>query len=753
MAELAGSPWRGAARADVFITLTPANRHSAWCECTVGSPAPTGDQAIWEGDPGSTLTLRFKWQTAGTGSGQQTPNFATIDFRLPGGAVLAASDAWSVTFPAGGVEVTKTFNFTSDPFDPIVTLLRSGMIEVYLIWGSTGGVTPWSLDSRGATTGTILGTNTTEFARGYFRSPVFVSNDPSPSNVSIGGAVPSVFAFPDPIHTRVSLTADKYRSVGLELELVRTGTTTMERESTLTQTAANHDYSWTGTTGNNRRVGNGMFFGSEAKDLILKMAALDFGGDNEYVFAASGHAGGWTRDSDLQMTNASELTVDPRLCVRNDALIGGTAPGALFHPQSVGQAFFDPPSSGDIPTGQRSFPNVGYLSVRYANARTEGQNSLNISLKVWDADGITGTESTPTHTFSGTTATRPDPPPTPSSPQVGWLPLAASGADENKLPLVWSAVAAGTWRVKSVCTAPVDAVGLEAYPLTDGSNSWNRNLFFVTISPNISAAIELHPENIGSHGTHLTSEDEFIPVCKLWNNATYRLVDLIPANGDTVYIFIDRTHHPTMRLDYFDFTTEEWVELANDAAIPDEGRMTLVGGDVHSVGGDPDVWTTATHLGGELLVPDPAGELDFVVNAVFIKDGVNYTAFAPVTLVGPNFKHNSYSERTMPHDSRRKDTEVILTGTASVTLDSGTVTGSGTLFLTELAVGRQLRFGSDTETYEVFRVDSNTSLRMSPFYTGTTGSGKIIQSPGTGHVHTGATAEGGDGSAPMPHPD
>ncbi len=753
----AGEPWRGAARADVFITAVPANRHSAWVTTTVGSPQPTADQAAWEGNPGDALTLRFKWQSEGTGSAQQAPNFATIEARLPGGAVLFAN-TWALpgddAFPAAGVEVSRTLHFDDDPLNFALGAIRSGMLEILLTWGSTGGLTPWSINSRAVGNTGVLPTNTADNARGYVRANCIVSNDPAPSNVAIGGAQPSLFAYPDPIHTRVTLSAIKYRSVSLELEMLRTGTSTVERESTLTQTAANHDFSWTATgTSGASRTSFGIFpagsntAAAELKDLRVKMAALDFGGDNEYNFAATGHAAGWTVDSGLQLTNASELTVDPRLYPTSKDLTTWAADkGALIYKQSTGVEFTDPPSFGDNDPGQRAFPDVGYIGVRYINARGEGLDALSVTMKIWDADGITGTESTPTHTFSGTTRTSRDPPPAPAFPEAGWLPRAASGADENKMPLVWSTVASGTWRVKSLATAPADAVNLEAYPLESGADEWNRNVFFVAANVNYGSVIDIHPENIAGHGTHLTSQDSLVPLLYLLDNSTDKKVVLVPANGDRATIKLIREHHPTMRQDYFDFVSETWVELqnndsgGNNGIIPAAGKLILVTGDVHTPGGDPNLHTTGTHIGGAVFAPDPAGELDFVIVGDILKDGVHYLAFSPVVLVGPNFRHNSYNETTMPFDPKSIYDVTTLTGTATVTNDSGIVVGVGTLFLSEIAAGKILRFGADPTLYEVFRVDSDTSLRIFPYYAGATASGQAIFNPGSGHIHEGVAS-------------
>lgn len=64
------------------------------------------------------------------------------------------------------------------------------------------------------------------------------------------------------------------------------------------------------------------------------------------------------------------------------------------------------------------------------------------------------------------------------------------------------------------------------------------------------------------------------------------------------------------------------------------------------------------------------------------------------------------------------------TGTVSVTNGSATVTGSGTLWSTEIAAGQWFGVDADGVTYQVSAVGSDTQLTLSTNYAGTTGSGK-----------------------------
>lgn len=72
-------------------------------------------------------------------------------------------------------------------------------------------------------------------------------------------------------------------------------------------------------------------------------------------------------------------------------------------------------------------------------------------------------------------------------------------------------------------------------------------------------------------------------------------------------------------------------------------------------------------------------------------------------------------------------TGYTLSGTISVTNASQTVTGTSTVFLSQLKLGDEIIIGADTQPYTVATIDSNTSLTVTEAYEGTTGSGKALR--------------------------
>ena len=119
--------------------------------------------------------------------------------------------------------------------------------------------------------------------------------------------------------------------------------------------------------------------------------------------------------------------------------------------------------------------------------------------------------------------------------------------------------------------------------------------------------------------------------------------------GDYVKITLEREHHPTMRMDYYDFVSETWIEKTDGGSLA--SQQTLIRGNAHSSSlgtGDPDVWTTATHIGGDVFAPTAAGELDLKILADVFQGGVHYGADEFVVFVGPNYKHNDLTGSTMP---------------------------------------------------------------------------------------------------------
>lgn len=565
---------------------------------------------------GSSVAVTLVHSAGGAAPPEVPDSVAQLKYINDSGTIIR-----TVNIPFSTGTTNDTFFFT----DTGLTggSARCGTVEILIDVTRTAVGTSYDYETDGTPATAPTGFTAVTVDRGWIRGTTTLVEDIS--NTSLGGAPNPPAAYitggGDSLFVRTTSGAASYVAQALTVALTH-GSVSGATNST---TSATRDVTFSGVVDNRFPVA------STVVGLSVTVPNATLTGQPAWTYTS---------------TTDDTIVVDPRFFSN----IPSTDPagGVLFHRQATGAFFLDPPTSGDDPTGQRVFPDVGYLSVRYTNARGEGVNGLTVTLKVWDADNVTGTESSPTHSSTGkVTRLTPDPPPTPTSPQGGWLPLAATGTDENTLPVTWSTVAAGTWRVKSVVTAPSDATGLEAYTLVSGGDSWNRNIFFITTNPNLGPVISIHPENISHHGTHLTPDDELIPVVYLFDLSTHSLVSLVDANGDNVSIHIVREHHPTMRMDYFNFDTEEWVGKANFDPLPEEALLTLIRGDEHasSLGtGDPDIWTTASHLGGEIFAPDgAAGELDTMIIADIVYNGVHYPAFAPVILVASGNHHNKYA--------------------------------------------------------------------------------------------------------------
>lgn len=63
-------------------------------------------------------------------------------------------------------------------------------------------------------------------------------------------------------------------------------------------------------------------------------------------------------------------------------------------------------------------------------------------------------------------------------------------------------------------------------------------------------------------------------------------------------------------------------------------------------------------------------------------------------------------------------------GTVTATNNSGTITGAGTAFISNIRVGDGVTIAGSTSLHEVTNIVSETQLTVSPVYPGTTGSGK-----------------------------
>lgn len=427
--------------------------------------AAPGDQTF-NSDPGAAgqviaVTLRFEWDVVGVPLAE-VATVGTLRVRLPGGgADIGVTQALA---PAGNAgSQTFTLRFDANPLDAVVDAARWGMLEI-LFEVSRGAIPAWGpADSRGAYAAPVNLT-ANHNARGYLRR-TGVLQAHSISNVALAGAEPSMFASPDSLFTRVTLDADAYRANAGALSIVRDANSAVEQTETLSAAIANRDYSWISTVGTNKRVGTINFADSDLKDLRFALAALDFGGDNEHIWAPQGvQQAGWNRDSDLQLTEDARITVDPRITIAHLLQIDDSV-------------FGTPPLSKDVAGHNRLTSQLGFAASRYRNAREEGINAITVDETLADNGGLV----TPI-VQNATTATR--------GGESGWagtfLPW------DSQLP-------ASEWtHTADVTTA--DLVSLEINAADPGFTLMANNLF-------LAAVAEITNINPGASGRHFEPGD------------------------------------------------------------------------------------------------------------------------------------------------------------------------------------------------------------------------------------------------------
>lgn len=463
---LAAEPWRGLAK--IQGTSVLGNRYFCVSIVDVVPETVTGDQATWEGTPGSSVTLRLEWNTTGAPAATFGPaDTCTVKVRLPGDATDIGA-TWTPAIAGASGTITQTMHFDSNPLNGSADASRAGMIEIYFSVSKAAAPTWGAFDSRG-TFANIPAAVTPDNARGYLRARVTLSSY-SISNASLGGAEPASFAFPDSIFQRATLDAVWYRSLAVAAA-GRQSSTDKRTDAGTAQTAVARDYSWTTTAttvSGLGRVNNGQWaISSTAADARFTVPSNTFGGsaDREYEWAASGHTGSFT-PSGANLDSASRYTVDPRITFTQ-----------LFQVNT--STFSTPPISGDTASGSRLTSQLGFTASRATNARSEGVNSLAWTEKIWDNGTLTGTEGSPTHSRSTTSQAQ--------GGQDGW----------SDAFLAWSdSLPGGSWTMKEAITT-TDATGLELTP--------SRTLTLVAINPAIS--LRIYGNNITNPSRHLKVGD------------------------------------------------------------------------------------------------------------------------------------------------------------------------------------------------------------------------------------------------------
>lgn len=358
MPALAGEPWRAAA--DIQLDEALGTRHFWATLRAIGNPAPgepTGDQTDWEGNPGASFTVRVEWSTTGTPTNGVS---ATITVRtyLPGTTTQVGVD-WVITTGNAAGSAERTFHLDDDPLSNTAGTNRAGMVEIYMRVDRTAAVA-YNADSRGAAGGLAVGT-THNWARGKARARVVLTSS-SISNVSLGGATPGLFAFPDRTFARSILSATWYRSTTLERRHLRAGDNVQIRnEVGAASTSTQRDYSWTADTGVTAKV-LADYPNNAAVKVRLVTPSLPFGGtnaDEEYDWAAAGHGSSFSRSSANILENAAAFTTDGRVSINTIAqpIIDGVS-------TPVAQAVVNYSRSGE------TYQQIGG-TFRLQNARSE----------------------------------------------------------------------------------------------------------------------------------------------------------------------------------------------------------------------------------------------------------------------------------------------------------------------------------------------------------------------------------------------
>lgn len=312
MAQLVGAPWRALAKIVLTNNATGGRR---WFQLGVSPPVDaSGDQSGWEANPGATLQLEVATGTTGVAP-PEPPDTMRLQTRLPGGAQVGVE----VTLGGG----TQTLRFDDDPFDGVTGSPRSGMLEIYLeVERTTGTVTGrYGLTSRGTTFGDgVPAGHTHDWAQGYVRAS-FILSSHSVSNVSLGGAEPNPFAYPDPIFVRSTVNATAYESPTLTCRIIDQPSSVIRSKSMTSTTSPTRDASFNNTSGEKVDA----TFDNDSDDLHLLFSAADFGGDDKFTWATDiNQPSGWVRDtSDRGLRNSARVPVNPIVTIVNNTSTSG----------------------------------------------------------------------------------------------------------------------------------------------------------------------------------------------------------------------------------------------------------------------------------------------------------------------------------------------------------------------------------------------------------------------------------------------
>lgn len=404
-----------------------------------------GNQSTWQGRAGNSFTLRFEWATTGGPLfGQATT--ATVNVRVPSGSNVGST--WNPTITGDNGVETRTFHFDDDPLNQAFGTNRSGMLELYLQVQRTTVATWGPIDCRDSVTSPPA-TTTINTARGYLRANMTMTSS-SKSNVTYGGATPSLWAFPDSVFPRLVTDAITYESMTLCSGVRNVADTGIERNTCNTGTAVTRDVtSWSGnSTGNTNRINKDFNGRTNRKSTLTISTSTSFGGELRYVFDSSTLLSGYTLVDPQRQDKANDFDVDGRV-------------NATQIMQANDNIFGTPPTSKDIVSGLRLNSDLGFVATRWINARGDGVPNLwlNWTEALYDFKQLTGTPASPTKSRGANATTQ--------GGQAGW-------SDQF---LTWdSSLPSGVWVHNSTITTT---------DMTGAGLNGTRNLTLISPDPRV----------------------------------------------------------------------------------------------------------------------------------------------------------------------------------------------------------------------------------------------------------------------------
>lgn len=376
------------------------------------------DRATWEGPAGTQFTLkvrRYRQQDI------QAPTYSWVQFRNMDNAIIGGNIDLGTFGELGPHETTHTIHLDDSPASGVLNALRSGSLEIIVECGSTGGVDPWSVNSRSTANdppAAALGGAYT-WQRGYVRSRRKLEAT-TVSNVSAGGAEPTKLAYPDTIHIRHTATQDYRARVWRHTLSAPDGTVSYRHALSASGAGPNIDTTMGDAplTENDRRVdvldagGSNVAFPAAETALMLKIfpdsPVRVLGASNaDWEVAWDTTTEGWdVAVNEFMIQRTGRIAVDPRI----------TLDQQLQHSDSVLRSDKDQGTS-------RLNSKFSFVGARVLNARGEGVIGPTVAYSFRDADNLT-----PAKTASGAASA--------SDGEAGWGPT-----------LQWAeAVPDGPWR-------------------------------------------------------------------------------------------------------------------------------------------------------------------------------------------------------------------------------------------------------------------------------------------------------------------